>query len=382
MKVLFLTTSYPTPESPVAGVFVKEHARAAAEHAEIAIVHLDRGGGSITATPKRVPDEEFPTWRVGYPARPAPVSIAAHIAGARRAYGALKRDGFEPDLIHAHFFLAGLPAVLIGRRDDKPVVITEQWSVFLPSDPMQLTATLRRSARYAFEHADLVLPASEALRRGIEAEGIEASFRVVPNVVDTSLFHTQVREAAAAPRLLAVGLLYEAKGYEFLLEAAARLAGEGRAFHLDVIGDGPNRDAYEALARSLGVGDRVTFHGLRTKPEVAAAMRAADLFVLTSRYDNNPCVLIEAMASGLPVVATAVGGIPEMVDAASGRLAPPNDPAGIAAEIAAALDEIERFDRPAIAQAAKERYGREHVGRMLADAYEKAFERRKVALLA
>jgi glycosyltransferase involved in cell wall biosynthesis len=381
MKVLFMTTAYPTPESPVAGIFVKEHARAAAEHADIAVVHLDRGGGSA-ASPKPVAGEEFPTLRIGYPARPVPVSIAAHIAGACRAFGAVRRAGFEPDLIHAHFFLAGLPAVLIGRRVDKAVVITEQWSVFLPSDPMALTGTLRRSAQYAFEHADLVLPASDALRRGIEAQGISASFRVVPNVVDTSLFHPGDRARDGVTRLLAVGLLYEAKGYELLLEAVSRLADERRAFHIDVVGDGPDRGAYEELAASLGVADRVTFHGLKTKPEVAAFMRSADLFVLTSRYDNNPCVLIEAMASGLPVVATAVGGIPEIVDASSGRLATPNDPASIAAEIAGALDGIERFDRPAIAWAAKARFGREHVGRMLADAYAEAIQRRQAALVA
>ena len=310
------------------------------------------------------------------------MSVAAHLAGAQRGYRAARRGGFEPDLIHAHFFLAAFPAVLLGQRADKPVVITEQWSVFLPSDPMRLSSLVRRAARYAFEHADLVLPASRALMHGIEAEGINASFRVVPNVVDTSLFHNGHRPGTEPTRLVAVGLLYEAKGYEFLIEAAGLLAAQGRAFHLDVIGDGPKRAAYEQLAAGLGLADRVTFHGLLPKEEVAAFMRAADLFVLTSRYDNNPCVLIEAMASGLPVVATAVGGIPEIVDPASGRLATPNDSRSIAAEIALALDDLDSFDRPAIAQSAKERFGREHIGRMLADAYAEAVQRRKAALVA
>jgi glycosyltransferase involved in cell wall biosynthesis len=272
--------------------------------------------------------------------------------------------------------------VLIGRRVDKPVVITEHWSVFLPSDPMELTPTLRRAARYAFEHADLVLLPSEALRRGIQAEGIRARFRVVPNVVDTGLFHPVRSERLDVPRLLAVGLLYEAKGYELLLEAVSRLAEQGREFHLDVIGDGPCRSEYEALSALLGVADRVTFHGLIAKEEVAAFMRSADLFVLTSRYETGSCVLIEAMASGVPVVATAVGGIPEIVDAASGRLAPPNDPAGIAAEIAIALDSLDGFDRSAISRSAKERFGRDHVGRMLAGAYSDAIQRRKAVLVA
>src|SRR5262249_53929313 len=150
-------------------------------------------------------------------------------------------------------------------------------------------------------------------RRGIEAEGIEAAFTVVPNVVDTDLFAGDGGRPRNG-RLLAVGLLYEAKGYEFLLRAVADLARGGRHLDLDIVGDGPGRETYERLAVELGISERVTFQGLLPKPEVARMMREAELFVLTSRYDNNPCVVIEAMASGLPVVATSVGGIPELVD--------------------------------------------------------------------
>src|SRR5207245_987880 len=98
------------------------------------------------------------------------------------------------------------------------------------------------------------------------------------------------------------------------LEAFAQLVRDGRDLGLDVVGDGPGCETYAGLAHELGLDGRVVFHGLQPKEEVARLMRNAGLFVLTSRYDNNPCVLIEAMASGLPVVATAVGGIPEMID--------------------------------------------------------------------
>ncbi len=370
MKVLFITTAYPTEEAPVAGVFVKEHALAAAEHADVAVLHLDRRGGHRgLPRPTRIAGEELPTWRVTYAWTPVPLSVAAHFAAAYRGWSAVARSGFEPDVVHAHFFLAGVPAVILGRRARKPVVITEQWSIFLPEDPAELTRPLRTAARFAYERASLVLPASDALRRGIEANGIHARFEVLPNVVDTSLFGD-----GAGPRngrLLAVGLLYEAKGYEYLLEALAILRREGRAVDLDVIGDGPGREEYARLVRDLELDGHVVFHGIVPKPEVARRMREASLFVLTSRYDNNPCVLIEAMASGLPVVATAVGGIPEVVDERSGVLVAPRDPRSIADGIAAALDGIDRWDRAAIATAASARYGRAEIGRRLASVYER-----------
>jgi len=272
-------------------------------------------------------------------------------------------------VIHAHFFLAGVPAVLLGRLAHTPVVVTEQWSVFLPDDPMQLTRPLRAAARFAYEHAAVVLPVSEALQRGIASHGIHARFEVVPNVVDTSLFSESGDSRNG--RLLAVGLLYEAKGYEYLLEALALLRREGRDLDLDIVGDGPERAAYTRLADELGLNEHAVFHGIVPKPEVARRMREASLFVLTSRYDNNPCVLIEAMASGLPVVATSVGGIPEVVDKRSGILARPRDPRSIADSIAAALDRPGGWDRRAIAASAATRFGRTEIGRRLAEIYER-----------
>jgi glycosyltransferase involved in cell wall biosynthesis len=371
MRVLFITTSYPTEAAPVAGVFVKEHARAAAEHAEVAVLHLDRSHDH-RGLPRlsRVEREDFPTWRVAYPWSPMPASAVAHFAAAARGWRAVRRSGFDPDVIHAHFFLAGVPAVLLGRFTHTPVVVTEQWSVFLPDDPMELTRPLRASARFAYERADLVLPASDALRRGIESYGIHARFEVLPNVVDTSLFG-EANGDTRNGRLLAVGLLYEAKGYEYLLEAIELLRREGRDIELDIVGDGPERTAYTRLANELGLNGHVVFHGIVPKPEVARRMREASLFVLTSRYDNNPCVLIEAMASGLPVVATAVGGIPEVVDESSGILARPRDPRSIADGIAAALDRPGGWDHRQIANSAAMRFGRDEIGRRLAEIYER-----------
>jgi len=379
MKVLFLTAAYPTPDQHAVGIFVKEHARAAAAFCDVAVVHLDRSDVRGIHV-ERAHDEEFETWRVRYPKSPAPLSYATNVIGAAAGLRALRRAGFDPDVIHAHFFLAGVPAVLLGRALRKPVVITEQWSVFLPGDPATLSPFVRRAAKFAFEHADCVMPVSEALRDGIVSHGIRAHFRIVPNVVDVTRFHppqSQSVRTEATIRILSVGALYEAKGWEYLLEAAGRLSHDRDDFHLDIVGDGPLRPEYEAIQQREGLTERVTFTGWKTKDEVASMMRDSDLFVLASRYDSNPCALIEALASGLPVVATAVGGIPEMVPQESGVLVPPRDPARLADGLAEALADHGRFDRAAIAAVAARRYGAEPVGRAFASVYEDALERHR-----
>lgn len=372
-RVLFLTAAYPIPDHQLVGIFVKEHARAVAAHYDVAVVHLDRQDdvrGLIQID--EVDDPEFPTVRIRYPRGPAQLSYAGNLAAAVTGLYRLRRRGFDPDVLHAHFFLAGIPAVMLGWALHKPVVVTEQWSVFLPTDPATLSPLMRRAARFAFTRADIVLPVSAALRDGIRALGVDARFEVVPNVVDLERFHPSgdSERNGGLRRLIGVGGLYEAKGWNFLIEAVALLARSRRDFHLEIVGDGELRRPYEELVRSRGIEDLVTFRGWVPKEDVPAMLRRSDLFVLASRYDSNPCAVIEALASGLPVVATAVGGIPEMVHEGMGLLAEPEDAESIAARIASAFDDSGRWDRAAIARAAHERYGADRVGRRLAEIYD------------
>lgn len=378
-RVLFLTASYPTPETPATGIFVREHALAVSPHCDVAVVHLDRADGvKGLYEVEEARGEELPTWRIRYPRRPAPLSYAGNAAAALAGLRLVRGRGLDPDLIHAHFFLAGLPAVLLGRLHRKPVVITEHWGIFLPSNPDELSRLMHRAARFAFEHAEVVLPVSEDLEQALAAQGVRARFRVVPNAVDERLFHPAAgpsRTSGDPWRLLTVGVMYEAKGYDLLLEAAARLRAEGCAFRLDVVGDGPLLREYQDLAGQLGLDGTVAFHGYAAKPEIAGLMRQADLFVLASRFDNSPCALIEALASGLPVVATAVGGVPELVAESDGLLADPSAES-IAGQIAVALDRLDRFDRDGISRRAHARFGAEPIGRELAEIYAECLHRR------
>ena len=356
MKVVVLTTSYPTREAPVPGIFVRELVAAVRPFCDAAVVHLER------ADVRRIQvDRDDDAWRVRYPSRPAaPWHLLAAARGLR-----LERDY---DLVHAHVFLAGFPAVLFQRR---PVVVSEHWSVFLPEDPATLGAAARLAARVAFGRAARVLPVSTPLRDAIARLAPHARLEVLPNSVDTSLFHPGPHERDGR-RLLTVGLIYEAKGHDVLLRALADLRGGYADVALDVVGDGPLRAESERLARELGIADRVSFHGIRPKEEIASRMRGADLFVLPSRYENNPCSVLESLASGLPVVATSVGGVPELIDDGAGVLVQAGDPAALADGLRQALASLDEFDRAAIAARAAARFGAEHVGARLAAIYREA----------
>ena len=349
-RILVVPKWYPWPERPVFGLFCREHARALATVHDVAVL-------ASLATPKpgfavyRLTDEVedgIRTLRVRY-RRPRlrPLSMACQLVGMLAALRRLRRDGFRPDVVHAHVYSAGLPALVLARLSRAAFVVTEHYTGFQRG---LITGSDRLTARVAFERADLVAPVSRELAGHLREIAPRARIEVHPNTVDTEVFAPAPHPDHGPPqRLLNVAALAEKKGHRYLLEALGRLDG----VRLDLVGDGELRDELEARARELGVA--VRFHGELPKEHVARMMGEADLFVLPSTHETFGAVLIEAMACGLPSVATRVGGVPEVLDDTAGELVEPRDPAALAAAIERVL--ARSFDAEALAREARERYG-------------------------
>ena len=317
------------------------------------------------------PAEPVPTVRLVY-RRPKlrPAAMATQLFGMSAALRALQRSGWRPEVIHAHVFEAGFPAVLLGRRLGCPVVVSEHFTAFQRG---LVRGADRQVARYCFRHADLVCPVSEDLRRQLEVVEPRGRYRVVPNVVDTAVFRppadSRAPELRGAIRLLNVASLDEKKCHSDLLEAVARLRERGTETVLDIVGEGRLLTRLQAHARRLGLGDSVRFLGTQSPAEVARRMRESDVFVLPSRFENLPVVLLEAMASGLPVVATWVGGIPEIVDDKAGMLVPPGDVERLTSAIGSVASRLGSFDTAALAERARRRYGLAAVGHVWEEIY-------------
>jgi glycosyltransferase involved in cell wall biosynthesis len=189
--------------------------------------------------------------------------------------------------------------------------------------------------------ADLVLAPSEAtaaeLRRDYRAGDWAGEVGVIPNVTG-GLAVAPAGEAAGPPGyLLFVGRLRIRKGVEVLLEALRELRRTMPGAVLRIAGDGEHRSALERAVKRLGLEPAVAFLGTRDASQVRALLRGAAALVVPSIYEGMPLVVLEAMEAGVPVVASAVSGIPEVVDEEAGWLVPPEDPRALARALAAAL---------------------------------------------
>jgi glycosyltransferase involved in cell wall biosynthesis len=359
-RVLVVPKWYPWPDRPVFGIFCREQARAVARTNDVAVIASDavRSPGFRAYELSDGVEDGLRTLRVRY-RRPW---LAGMLAALRR----LRRDGFRPDVVHAHVYSAALPALLLARRCRAPLVVSEHYTGYQRG---LVRGSDRWVARLGLGRADLLAPVSRDLARELRPLAPRTPVRVVPNPVDADLFHPPERRLGDGRlRLLNVAWFAEKKGHAYLLDAVARLGREDLS--LDLVGEGELRSEMEDRARELGLRERVRFLGPRSRAEVAELMRRAHLFVLPSLHENLPVVLIEAMASGLPSVATRIGGVSELIDEQTGLLVPPADPAALAEGIEAMAARLGGVDPAGLARRARERYGLEAVGRVWDEAYD------------
>lgn len=351
MKVLLISNLFPTPAEPTRGIFTLQLARRLGKTCDVTVVcplpWFPRLGG--LPLPAR--------WKVfaGLPREYMVDGIRVHCP----KYPMLPRlsEGFHaflmflglfPEVLRLHrrfrfdavntqwLYPDGVAAGWIARLLKLPLVLTAlgcDANLFLGQKEKrsQILASLRRATAVTAVSAGLK---ERLLREGFPAEKVA----VIPNGVDMDVFQLKDRAACRgklriSPRgrmILFVGQLLEVKGVRHLIDAAGRLAGAGEDFTLYLVGEGALGPAYRRMAEERGLSDRVLFAGARPHGEIAEWMGACDVFCLPSVREGWPNVVMEALASGRPVVASRVGGIPEVVGDGNGVLAEPEDGGSLA----------------------------------------------------
>lgn len=339
--VLIIPSWYPTPENPLSGIFFYEQAKALrAEGVKVGVVYpqlesfLRARSSEIWSNPFRtlfVEEEGIPTLRgLGwFIPKLLPLRMVFVLRGQHLVREYVKGFGV-PDLVHVHSALwGGVVALWAKRTLGVPYIVTEHHSSFLEGSIGPLKASY---ATDVFGKASLIIAVSKALAEALKKYGVgEGKLRVVPNMVDVSYFTLPPKQRQEIPfRFLTIGLLERLKGLHILLQAFAVAFGREKHVRLMLGGDGPQRPELEELARRLGIADRVDFLGLLSRGDVREAMWQANVFVLPSLVETFGVVLIEALSTGLPVVATRCGGPEDIVRDGVGVLCDPGDVHGLA----------------------------------------------------
>jgi glycosyltransferase involved in cell wall biosynthesis len=250
---------------------------------------------------------------------------------------------FRPDVAIAFFSIPSGPAAwLLKAARGTPYVVSLRGGDVPGFDARhmgQMHAITAPITSLIWRDASAVVANSGGLRGLASAFARDLPIAEIPNGVDTQRFSPGDRatQRSGPVELLFVGRLAKQKGLDVLLDALHLLP--NAAWRLRIVGDGPERAALENQATHHGMANRVIFHGWAQRDELAELYRGSDVFVFPSNDEGMPNVLLEALACGLPVVATRVAGNEELISLENGFLVPPRDPTAFAAALAPLINE-------------------------------------------
>lgn len=383
IKVLFLPAWYPNKGDSMAGLFVKQHALAVKPYADVAVLHvifsLDKQKKKIEY--KYTVNEGIPTLiayirirnsffdKIMYPVR--------YLKAAFVGYKHLKREFGTPDIHHVHILTrSGIIAYFKNLTKGTPYIITEHWSRYLPQNSKSYRGVVKKivTKKVAYR-ASIITTVSKHLGIAMQKHKLKNNYMQVSNVVDTDFFKPfPTKLVNMRPVLLHVSCFDEKpKNVKGILNAAYKLEKEGFDFELRLVGDGIDHKSCIEHAKKLQLKN-VTFLGLKTEEELLKEYQTADAFVLFSRFENQPVVILEALACGLPVIATKVGGIPEILQDDFGELIDSENEDELVAAIKKVIQHPKDYNTEKMRQYAVENYSYEAVGKQFYDIYNRILE--------
>jgi glycosyltransferase involved in cell wall biosynthesis len=389
MNILHLLSWFPTPDDPTLGNFCVRMIDALPEECHSVILSVCDGKDMTKSFEvKEIPGAHHTHVQIYI--RPPKINVIRKLKMLRMyQYGLnyIKKRFFDPDLIHLHVtYPLGQVALLWKKLFGYKYVLTEHWTIYQPQNQDVLVGGLKKKIVKIANNAEVIMPVSLDLQRCMEGHGVKNRFRVIYNLVNTDMFklrpyidsslRTDLRRNYmhgdnGKKQMLHISTLRdEAKNFSGILRTIERLHQQRDDFELHVIHDYETPD-FKAFVREHNLSDCVIFHGKKTSAEVAEAYQNADFFVLFSNFENLPCVIVEAFASGVPVLSTAVGGIAEILSPERGILIPSGDENALLQGMIQMLDHSSEYDRATIRNYAVETFAAQTIGLQIFDEYKK-----------
>lgn len=370
LRGLAFTRQFPNRAEPFRGIFVLEQLLATQDVVDWEVIApipwVPKALASRVRHP-RIPErdqiEGLTVTRPRYwvlPRRQLYTTVAASMArAAAPAFRALCKREDPPQFVHAHeLYPSAAAACRLAVPSGVPLILTVHGSDLYSNLENR---RWRGELASAVNCASAVLCVSRALARDVAAEfGDTVPVQVLPDTFDAHKFRYMERPPHAGPlRFLSVGRLSAEKGYDVLLRALARVTEDGLDATLRIVGGGPELSRLTELSRALHVTERVTFLGAGTRETVAAECARADGYVQPSLREGFGVALLEALATGLPAVASDAGGPADMITGSNGVLVLPGDADSLAAGLMRLANHIasNAVDPAAIAADALARFG-------------------------
>ena len=385
LNVLFLPAWYPNRNDSMLGLFVKRHAVAVSEFVNVSVLSIISDDEAKQLYEVETSTEEgfieiliyVKKYKSSFGFLNNLINgyryLIAHIAG----WEILEQTNQKPDINHVHVLTrAGVMAFFFKIRYHIPFIITEHWSRYLPNHKGSYTGSIRKKVTEKVINASAAITtASKSLQKSMEAQGLHHSnWITIPNVIDTKMFSPNAEPKQNKPiRFTHISSFEEqSKNMSGILRAAKAIKDKGHDFELIMIGNGPDWDQTKEYAMELGLQNNIRFTGVIENTELVDEMSSCQFSVLFSHYETFAIVIPENLSLGIPVIATNVGGIPEVLPTKFGKLISPNDEDALADAMIYMINHCNEYDTDAMRNYVEENYSYYEVGKSFYKLYEAA----------
>jgi glycosyltransferase involved in cell wall biosynthesis len=325
LQILFISSWYPNEEHPTLGNFVQKHTHSVALLNKVAVITVVSSEKRKTLHIEKRTERDVCEYLAYFPRRKGFFSRAINYLRNKRAF----KEAFEmyraehglPDLVHLHVsFPLGIWARGLKKKFGIPYLVTEHASGFHIGTDHSYPERVLLFCKKILKGSEIILPVSEDLKHSLQLLVPHQSFEVISNVVDEHLFRVQEKEGIVQVRFIHISTGIDSiKNLSGMLRAVDVLSGKRQDFTFDIVSDGDVEYA-KVLASQMQHGSLVRFHATKSTEEIAEMLCQSSCLLLFSNYENFPCVIPEAFMSGVPVISTAVNGIPEHVHSDKGIL--------------------------------------------------------------
>lgn len=369
MYILIVARGYPSEKYPLNGIFEFDQAKALKNYGH-KVVYLSIDLRSIRRVRRFgkywTNNDGIDILNISIPLGRVPQSLLNIIGviSLNIIYPELIRKQGKPNLIHAHFTDFGLISATLKRHLKVPLLITEHSSSI---NKININENIKRRAEKAYKNADCLITVSSLLSEMIQYH-FNIKSVVVHNIVDVNNFKYIETKKRDLFTFVSVGGLIQRKGFDILINAFSR-ANFKVNVELKIIGNGPEYNSLQKQINSLGLSDQVKLLGFLNRNEISNIMQKSEVFVLSSRVETFGVVYIEAMAAGLPVIATKCGGPEDFVNEGNGLLVPVDDVDSLANALKVMYDTIDQYDKKNISNECKNIFSPTSISSQLTDIY-------------
>lgn len=378
LNILFLASWFPNKLLQKNGNFIQQHALAVSKYCNVACLH------ALSAEQEQLFEVEethnegmfevivyYKKIHSNFPVISHYLKLKRQIEAYRMGYKKIKAHLEKIDLVHLNvMFPAGIFALDLKETFKLPYIISENWTGFLPSDPIKIKPIEKYFIKRIMKNASVICPVSQDLENALKTYYPHSNFEIVPNVVNTEIFNYKPHEKGK--RILHISNLKdEHKNITGIIDTLAQLSNQRTDFFITIAGDGDFK-YFQQYAEKLQIPENLyTIEGAKSYTEVAALMQQHDLFLLYSNYENLPCVVAESLVSGLPVLSSLAGGTAEMVDESAGIIVEPKNNTLLLKQLNYLLDNLDNYNNAEIAEKAVQKYSYENVGKQFLSIYQK-----------